>query len=100
MTAWSDSRCSRVRRRAWPTAPMKRWKGVTLSSRSALRTGHRSPGTSESEHPVTFESRKLLHSAPPDSNLRDSNAGVTLEAVRAALDGEAALRLGTVEEER
>lgn len=48
---------------------------------------------------MTFESRKLLHSGPPESNSRDSNGGVSLDAVRRALDGGPVLRLGMLPDE-
>ena len=48
---------------------------------------------------MSFESRKLLHSGPRKSNLRDSNAGVSLGEVRAALDGGAPVGLGMLGDE-
>lgn len=48
---------------------------------------------------MTFESRKLPRSGLPKSNVRDSHAGASLEAVRAALEGGPALELGMLADE-
>src|SRR5690606_18534426 len=47
MTGSWASRSSQARRRAWPTAPMRLWRGETPSSRSASRTGRATRGTTE-----------------------------------------------------
>src|SRR5882724_8150818 len=82
MKALWDSSCSRVRRRAWPTAPKKRVKAGTPFWRSAHPTTVSSLGTTEHCRRSSFEpSHSIMTREPVLNSARFQETEAVLRAL-------------------